>query len=170
MTFIGKYVNQKTINYITKYVTKIDIKHKGYKPKILCSKGLGKGYLTRHDSKINRFNNEQTIETYRTPTGTKLNLPTYYRNKLYTDEQREKLWINLLDKNERYVCGEKIKIDETEEEYYKLVDYYRLKNNRLGYGDDSENWSIKMYKKQRKNLKKIQAQKKKDSKLRNQNP
>ena len=38
------YVTNRTINYMIKYVTKIDSKHKEYQPKILCSPGIGKNY------------------------------------------------------------------------------------------------------------------------------
>lgn len=38
------YVNERTVNYIIKYVTKVDELHKEYKPKILCSKGIGSEY------------------------------------------------------------------------------------------------------------------------------
>ncbi|MEM0173380.1 MAG: hypothetical protein QXI16_02620, partial [Sulfolobaceae archaeon] len=47
--WIGNYVNNKTINYIIKYCTKIDASHKNYVPIILTSKGIGKGYLDRYD-------------------------------------------------------------------------------------------------------------------------
>ena len=36
-----KPLYKKTINYIVKYITKMDVDHKGYKGKILCSKGIG---------------------------------------------------------------------------------------------------------------------------------
>ena len=39
-----------------------------------------------------------------------------------------------------------------EEEYYKLLEVKRQKNKRLGYGDDSENWELKRYENQRRNL------------------
>ena len=42
---ITNYVNEKTVNYIIKYITKIDEQHKAYKPKILCSKGIGAVYI-----------------------------------------------------------------------------------------------------------------------------
>lgn len=152
--FIGQYVNQKTINYIVKYITKIDKDHKGYKPKILCSKGIGSTYTQRTDIKLNKYNANNTIETYQTRQGIKLPLPIYYRNKIYTEQEREQLWLNKLDKQERYILGEKIDISKNEEEYYKTLKYYQLKNERLGYGNDTEEWSVKMYKKERKNLKK----------------
>ena len=44
------FVSEQTINYTIKYVSKSDEKHKTYEPRILCSKGIGKGYLNRTDS------------------------------------------------------------------------------------------------------------------------
>ena len=93
LVYIGDYVNERTINYIVKYVNKVDTVNKGYKPKILCSKGIGSGYLKRIDSKINAYREGETKEYYRTKSGHKINLPIYYRNNLYTDEEREKLWL-----------------------------------------------------------------------------
>ena len=99
LVYIGDYVNERTINYIVKYVNKVDTVNKGYKPKILCSKGIGSGYLKRIDSKINAYREGETKEYYRTKSGHKINLPIYYRNNLYTDEEREKLWLKKLDEN-----------------------------------------------------------------------
>ena len=42
--------------------------------------------------------NGQTKETYINSQGFKMALPVYYRNKIYTEEEREKLWIEKLDK------------------------------------------------------------------------
>ena len=47
---VNGYVNERTINYIIKYVTKIDEKHKEYKNIILTSAGIGKGYINRFDA------------------------------------------------------------------------------------------------------------------------
>jgi len=148
----GGYVNERTVNYITKYVTKTDLKHSQYNSKILCSQGIGKGYTERLDSKLNKYNGEKTKETYTTKQGTKLAMPIYYRNKIYTEEEREKLWIQKLDKEERYVCGEKVDISKGDEMYNKLRDYYRQKNERLGYGNDEKNWEKKRYENQRRNI------------------
>ena len=92
---IGQWVNEQTVNYCVKYVSKIDKDHKGYVPKILCSKGLGSNYLKRYDSNINEFKGNKTNEYYVLKNGRKVNLPKYYRNKIYSDEQKEELWINL---------------------------------------------------------------------------
>ena len=117
----GKYVNEKSASYITKYLFKIDPKHKYFTPKMFVSNGIGAGYLNRHDSKRNEFREGATNELYRNRQGFKMALPIYYRNKLYSDEEREKLWIEKLDKEERYINGVRVDVSNGEEEYYKLL-------------------------------------------------
>lgn len=43
-TYCGDYVNEKTVNYITKYVTKVDPQHRLFRPVILTSNGIGGEY------------------------------------------------------------------------------------------------------------------------------
>ena len=129
------YVNEQTVNYITKYITKVDLDHKNYNPKILCSKGIGKGYLERPDAQNNKYKAEETKEYYITRTGHKIGLPIYYRNKLYTEEEKEKLWLEKLDKEERYVGGEKVSIKNGDlTEYKKLLKYYQKKTRPIVTG------------------------------------
>lgn len=158
--WIGDYVNGKTINYIVKYVNKVDPVHKEYNSKIFTSSGIGSNYRKRSDIDRNKFNGEKTIETYKTREGMELALPIYYRNYIYSDDEKEKLWLIKLDKEERWVDGVKVDISENEDEYYKLLKYKRQKNKRLGYGDDSENWELKKYENERRNLKKLERLKK----------
>jgi hypothetical protein len=146
------YVNEATIKYITKYITKQDLLHKNYQSKILCSKGIGKNYTSTPQARANIFKNENTNECYRTEKGYKIAMPNYWRNKLYSDEEREKLWLHKLDKNERWVCGERISADN-EVEYQELLKYYRAKNKRLGYGDDEKNWEQEQYERERRLIK-----------------
>ena len=75
--FIGDYTNEKTINYIVKYINKIDEHHKGYEPIILTSAGIGKNYINRYDARLNSYKGENTNEVYKTRTGNKLKLPIY---------------------------------------------------------------------------------------------
>lgn len=150
--WIGSYVNEKTVNYIIKYISKIDGEHPEYKSKILCTSGIGKGYMDRYDSSRNRYKGEETREYYITRSGHRLNLPIYYRNKIYDEDERERLWLNKLDKEERWVMGEKIDVSKNDDEYNQAVEYYRCVNKRLGYGDDSVNWDEKMYKNNKKRL------------------
>lgn len=154
MVWVGEYVNAKTINYIIKYISKIDTKNKGYKPKVLTSSGIGAAYMKRSDWKTRRYNKNGTDESYKYSNGSEAALPIYYRNKIYSEEEREKLWIEKLDKEERWVGGEKVDISENENEYYKLLEYHRERNKRLGYGDDSKEWNITEYIKKRQMLRK----------------
>lgn len=154
--WIGEYVNEKTINYIVKYINKIDTDHKGYTPKVLCSKGIGKSYLKSYNALQNKYNEDETKEYYVMKDGSKINLPKYYRNKMYNEEQKEKLWMNMLDKETRYVLGQEIKVKDSDNEYYAALEDAREKNKRLGYGDDSKEWSREEYQKKREKFRAIQ--------------
>ena len=67
--FIGQYVTEKTINYITKYMYKKDEKHPTFIGKVLCSAGIGNQYIKRVDAKNNKYKGEDTKETYRCRNG-----------------------------------------------------------------------------------------------------
>lgn len=151
--YIGEYVNEATINYSIKYSTKIDDKHPNYTQKILTSPGIGSGYTKRHDSQLNKFNkNGETKETYTTKQGIKINLPIYYRNKIYNEDEREELWLEKLDKNERWVNGVKVDVSKGHENYYAVLKEAQRKNKELGYGDDKKDWNKIKYENERRNL------------------
>lgn len=131
----GKYINyvsERTINYMMKYVTKPDEKHLAYDAIILCSPGIGGNYTKRRNALNNVYAGPKTNTTYKTKSGSVTNLPIYYRNKLYTEEQREKLWIAQLDRNKRYVCGIAIDADDLET-YNNVLEHARMKSAKLGY-------------------------------------
>lgn len=146
---LGEWYGMKTINYLIKYVHKVDTDHKNFEQIVLCSKGIGNGYIKRSFIKhIHRFQKEKTIEFYRLPNGTKINLPIYYRNKLWDEDQRERLWLHRLDKGERYVMGNKIpNIDTNEGQslYNRILKVAQETNKKLGFGDDSKKWKKKDY-------------------------
>ena len=79
--WVGEYVNQKTINYIIKYVHKVDKDHKEFTPKVLTSAGIGREYINRSDAEKNKYN-EKTKESYTFRNGTESSLPIYYRSKI----------------------------------------------------------------------------------------
>lgn len=147
---IQNYVNDVTTGYITKYIFKTDIKHKHYKSIILTSPGIGSNYTKTYQFQINEYNGDKTDTTYRTTTGHKVALPIYFRNKRYTEKERENLWLIMLDKNERYVCGEKIDISETLDDYYGALEHYRKINGKLGYGTGEKDWSREQYERERR--------------------
>lgn len=142
-TYTGDYVNQKTVNYCVKYVSKTDEKHPKYKSITLTSPGIGKSYLETMNAKDNRYQGEKTKETYKLPNGTQVGLPIYYRNKIYTEQEREKLWLQRLDKNTRYVLGIEVKADSTQ--YFAMLEEAQKKNERLGYGTDAKEWKKEAY-------------------------
>lgn len=138
--WIGEYCDERSMHYIVKYIHKTDPKHKYYKPIILTSPGIGRGYMNRFDSTRNKFQDTRTNEMYKTNTGIELPLPIYYRNHIYTEDEKEILWLNLLDKETRYVNNLKVDVSESEEDYDNLVAQARILNHELGYGgrDDED--------------------------------
>ena len=112
--------------------------------------------MDRRDMERNVYKKGKTRETYKTREGIELALPIYYRNKIYSDDEREALWLEKLDKEERYVCGVKVDISNGEEEYFKLLEDKRKYSKRLGYGDDEKNWELKRYENERRNIKKME--------------
>lgn len=140
------YVNGRTVNYIVKYIIKQDYEHKEYKSKILTSPGIGRGYEKSYNAILNKYRNDgKTDDTYRTKTGHKIAMPIYWRNKIYSEQEREKLWLEKLDKQVRYIRGEKIDISKGMEEYWNILEWYRKRNKELGYGDNQYNWKRKEY-------------------------
>lgn len=132
---MSNYVNEATIKYMTKYATKVDFKHKYYKQIILTSNGIGANYTNTYNAKLNKYNGEQTQEYYRTREGHKTAIPIYWRNKLYNEEEREKLWLQKLDKQERYVLGTKIDTSNGNEEYFNAIEHAQKINKELGYNE-----------------------------------
>jgi len=132
--WLGDYVSERTINYIVKYLNKVDAKHKNYTPKMMTSSGIGKAYLSRADSKRNKYNKEtgKTFEGYVMRSGFVKKLPQYYRNKIYDEDEKEILRMEKLDLPFKYVLGTKV----TKENYEQAVLQARVKNHKLGYGSD----------------------------------
>lgn len=149
ITDTGKYCSIRTINYIVKYVTKIDTKHKGYVPAICCSSGIGRTYITDTAKQKHQYRPNATREYYTLPNGHRTQLPIYYRNKLYTEEEREKLWIEKIEQDKRYINGIEIRnVNETKEGrklYFEILKAEQERNKLLGYGDDSDEWKERKY-------------------------
>jgi len=143
------YVNEATVNYITKYVTKIDEKHKNFKGKVLTSAGIGSAYTKTYNASKNKYEPGETNELYKNRQGYKIAMPIYWRNKIYSEKEREKLWLEKLDKGERYVLGVKVLTDER---YYNELKTARERNKELGYGNDEKNWSEEQYEKEKRNI------------------
>lgn len=149
------WVNGQTAAYITKYITKIDAKHKTFRGKIHTSAGIGAQYTSSQKAKTNIYKKGETREYYRTNTGHKVGLPIYWRNKIYSEEQRELLWIEKLDSETRWICGEKIKFNglkqKDRERLNEKLEYHRKRTAELGFGNNTS-WKRKAYEEQYRNL------------------
>ncbi len=145
---IENYVNAKTASYITKYMTKIDTKHKYYKSIVLCSSGIGGNYAER------KIKIKEIKDHYKFESGQKSSLNLYWRNKLFSEEEREKLWIEKLDKGERYVGNKKFKNNDIEA-ILEEIKYQQTINKELGYGNSKKDWIEYEYEQQARALMQI---------------
>lgn len=147
----GDYVNEKSVNYIIKYIYKVDKKHPKFKAKVFTSAGIGNGY-TKRAGNFNKYSKNNTKEYYRTKEGYKLALPIYYRNKTYTEEEREELWLEKMDKKTIYITGTpySIKTEQDIKDYLNALKVAQKDNIKNGYGKIE--WKNKDYKKALKNI------------------
>ena len=83
---------------------------------------INKNTLDRH-----RYQDKFTEETYRTESGIKVALPTYYRQKIWTDQEREALRIIKEEKQTKYYNKTPIKVETIEQyrEYVTAVRYWQ---------------------------------------------
>ena len=111
-------------------------------PKKFISAGIGKNYLDNTMLKKHDF--------YVTDSGHKVSLPLYYRNYLFTEDERDKMWTEKLDEDVRYVMGTKIdNASVNKDAYYNLVEYWQKKNNELGY-NFAIDWDKFLYENERR--------------------
>ncbi len=140
---IGKKgVGEDSAGYLVKYMSKVDEKHRDYKSRVFCSPGIGAGYLDRRDSE-----NARKTERYVNRKGQRFSLPMYYRLKLWSDEEREALWMEKLDEQKRYVLGVEIDISDDEgiRIYEEALKRAQAKNKRFGFGEGKTDWDKKRY-------------------------
>lgn len=134
------YVDARTANYFTKYVNKIDEQHKEYKQIILTSAGIGAAYIKSIKAEDNIYKGEETNQMYNVDNGGVLPLPEYFRRKIYTDEEREQLTSNMLDKKIIYIAGTQFRSDIGDDKINLMYKAEQEKNARLGYGDGRPNY------------------------------
>ena len=134
----GTYVNEQTINYITKYVTKVNEKFRNFIGKVLTSKGIGRIYIEKNKG-------SGKADEYRTRKGFIMNQPDYYRRNIYSDEERERIWIENQERGYRYICGEKVSTENLEE-WENLTKYYQQRAKRL-YNENETDWEADKAKK-----------------------
>lgn len=150
----GEYVNEKTINYVVKYLTKTDLDNPDFRGKVLASPGLGSNYINSWDAKqckyFPRTETAKTREEYRFKTGEKVPLPRYYKEKLFTEEERQLLWIEKMEEGYSFIMGEKIYTkpesdyitSEGQETYENLKKFYRELCIKV-HKDNPNDWILK---------------------------
>ncbi len=148
---IGKKgVGELSAGYLVKYMSKVDEKHKEYKSKVFASAGIGAGYLKRRDSKRHEFKGEDTKKVYTDRTGRKLPLPKYFRDKIWSEEEREFLFKDSMEQEKAWVLGQEIDTSDV----YGKVDYEnailraRAYNKRMGYLERKD-FDKELYKKRK---------------------
>lgn len=132
---LDERISVRTINYVVKYVTKVDKQNPGFKARVLCSPGIGKQYIISEQVKRHAWHGKDTITTYLLKNGREVGLPTYYRNKIWSDEQKSLLFGYKLDKGEKWVLGNEIS-KLSEDEKYQIIKDARERNEKAGYGSD----------------------------------
>lgn len=138
--FIGVYCSSRSVNYMTKYMLKVDIKHPEFKQIVLASPGIGAGYTDRLDYLWQKQNYKNiNVATYTFRNGTKMAMPKYYKNKIFTEKEREIMWINNLNRGLLWIYGEKVKADD-----WKTIDNLREYWQNYGrevMGDNPTAWN-----------------------------
>lgn len=167
--FIGGYCNSKSVNYMTKYMLKVDIKHPTFKQIVLASPGIGSGYMNRLDYLWQKQNYKNiNVATYTFRNGTKMSMPKYYKNKIFTEKEREKMWINNLNRGLLWIYGEKVKADD-----WKTIDNLREYWQNYGreiMGDNPIAWNaMKERRKEEKQRRAIAEAKKQAEKFSTEN-
>lgn len=135
-SYLG-YVDQgKTINYITKYMLKENENFKEFKPKVLASQKIGIGFIERN-KRFYKYKEEDGEIKANTKMeyldGRETYLIKYYKEKLYTTEERENILLSILDENKRKINSRVFKgYDlETELEYNRFLIQERAVTERL---------------------------------------
>lgn len=111
--FIGTFCNEKSVNYMTKYMLKVDIKHKDFTQIVLCSKGIGEKYIDREKKGWQKRNYKKIcVPTYTFRNGVEMAMPKYFKDKIFTEKERETMWINNLERGIEWIGGEKVDADD----------------------------------------------------------
>ena len=145
--YVGQFVNNRTINYISKYITKIDTDHKGFVGQILASPGIGRDFIEKQQyNNTYKYRPRANSDYYRLENGCKVKLPTYYKNKLYNEEERELMWREFMDSEKITILGQDHSTRTTPGNVIQnIMDNAQRKNEFLEYGNDSKEWRKKEY-------------------------
>lgn len=161
--YIGTYCNERTANYITKYMQKTDLTHPWFTGRCFTSAGIGRGFVDRQCSN-NAWRGKETIKEYICRNGTRVAMPDYYKRKIWTDEQRELLWGWAQEDDYTYVRQERL-LKSDEQAYKNLTQYYRQLDKKV-HKDNPLEWEQRKRENKRQRryeaMKRINKEHKKD--------
>lgn len=109
---------EKCASYVCKYLTKEYSKDKPT-PRVLTSIGLGSSYLTENNVSRHRCNLDPTLTLYGLP----FLLPSYYRDKIFTKDDKVKMVLNRYYDTSPYVRR------VNGREYYDIVSFCRARED-----------------------------------------
>ena len=119
-------------------MTKKDEDNPDYISIVLCSKGLGANYAKENQLK-HRWNKEKTIITYKARNGADMPLPRYYKTQLYTEDQRQLLWLYAEDKGVKWVKGFEVQgANGVNKDYYEALVKQKNEEGAPLHGDVEE--------------------------------
>lgn len=142
---VGTYVGEKTIEYVSKYMTKLDKDHKGFEGKVHCSPGLGKAFTETLYFKSYKYIPGKSRNDYIASNGAKMALPKYWKNKAYNEDEREIIWSEAMDKGDTYINGTRYGKETNPETIEQIRKKAQEDNIKLGFGDRTAKWRTKAY-------------------------
>ena len=146
LVYVGDYCNAKTVNYIVKYMNKIDSDHLGFVGQIFCSPGIGRSFVTDQTMYDHRYRPNETKDFYRLNNGSKIKLPSYYKHKFLSDDERQFVWIEFMDSEVESVRGINYDMRFTSSATLgRIVGKAKEFNHELGYGSNDQEWRKKPY-------------------------
>lgn len=142
--FVGNYVNQRSVNYMVKYMNKIDTDHKTFVGQILASPGIGRAWIEKQElsgtALTYKYKPKATKDYYRLSNGTKIKLPKYYTNKFLNDEEREKKWQEFMDTGKITIAGNTYTEETPLITIENIIEKAQEVNKSLDFGDASKEW------------------------------
>ena len=85
------------------------------------------------------WNKEKTIITYRARNGADMPLPRYYKTQLYTEDQRQLLWLYAEDEGVKWVKGFKVQgANGANRDYYEALVKQKNEEGASLHGDVEE--------------------------------
>lgn len=136
--------DDKAIAYISKYIYKGCEKFPNYKPRVFASKGIGYDYLKSPEITNYTYQGESTETKMKCPTGGYIELPDYWKRKIYTQGEIDQMTLYRKRKRTQWVDGIEFDVSNTkgEKAYIKALMYQRKVAKEAGFPEYKEKMII----------------------------